>query len=110
MRCAWGSLETSAQTHCEVYVRPRRSQIHERANNASVLLLVHGFAILISVKCRRGGHGCRKRLALAHVKLLQDVLCILALMYKGPVLSLLDLQPKKEIQLAHQCSSQIPCS
>jgi hypothetical protein len=64
--------------------------------DALVLLLVHGFAILISVKCRRGGHGHRKRLALAHVELLQDVLCILSLMYKGPVLSLLDLQPKKK--------------
>jgi hypothetical protein len=93
VRCACGSLETSAQTYCEVYVRPRRSQVQERANHAPVLLLVHGFAILISVKCRRGGHGRRKRLALAHVELLQDVLCILALMYKGPVLSLLDLQP-----------------
>lgn len=91
-----------------MYVRPRRSQIQERANHASVLLLVHEFAILISVKCRLGRHGRQKRLALAHVELLHDVLCILALMYKGPVLSLLDLEPKKEIQLAHHAHLKFP--
>jgi hypothetical protein len=40
-------------------------------------------------------------LGLAHIKLLQDIICILALMHKGLVLSLLELQPKKEVQLTH---------
>jgi hypothetical protein len=82
--------------------------MQERANHALVLLLVHGFVILISVKCRRGGHGRRKRLALAHVELFQDILCILALIYKDPILSLLDLQPKKEIQLAYHAHLKFP--
>jgi hypothetical protein len=107
MRCAWGSLETSAQTHCEVYVRPHHSQVQERANHAPVLLLVDGLAILIGIKHHRIGHGRRNRLGLAHVKLLQDVLYILALMYKGLVLGLLDLQPKKKVQLTHHAQLKL---
>ena len=70
-------METSTQTHYEVYVLPHHRQVQERANHAPILLLVHGLVVLISFKCRRGGHGCRKRLGLAHVELLQDVLLYL---------------------------------
>jgi hypothetical protein len=49
-----------------------------------------------------------KRLGLAHVELFQDVLCILALMYKAPILGLLDLQSKKEAQLAHHAHLKLP--
>jgi hypothetical protein len=47
--------------------------------------------VLISIKCRHGGHGHRKRLVLVLNELLQHILYILALMDKGPVLGLLDL-------------------
>jgi hypothetical protein len=87
----------SESTDCKVYIWPRRSQVQEGANHALVLLLVHGLIILISIKHHRGGHGRRKCLGLAHVELLQDILCILTLMYKDPVLGLFDLQPKKEV-------------
>jgi hypothetical protein len=95
-------METSTQTHYEVYVRPHHSQVQERANHAHVLLLVHGLYVLIDIKSRHGGHGRQKRLGLAHVELLYDIICILALMHKGPILGLLDLQPKKEVQLIHR--------
>jgi hypothetical protein len=39
---------------------------------------------------RGGGNGCRKRLDLAHVKLLQYILYEFALMHKCPILGLLD--------------------
>jgi hypothetical protein len=90
---AWESLLASTQTHCEVYLRPRRSKVQEGVNHAPVLLLIHRLAVLIDIQCRRGGHGRQKRLGLVHVKLLQDILCVLALIHKSPILGLLDLQP-----------------
>jgi hypothetical protein len=101
MRSVWGGLETSAHAHCKVYIWLHHSQVQEGANHAHVLLLVHGLDVLIGIKHRCGGHGHRRRLGLTHVELRQDILCILVLMHKGPVLGLLNLQPKKEGQLAH---------
>jgi hypothetical protein len=69
VRCEWECLETSVQTHCDVYVRPRRSQVQERANHAPLLLLVHGLVVLIGIKRRRGEHRRQKRLILTHVEL-----------------------------------------
>jgi hypothetical protein len=63
MRSVWGSLKSNAQTRHKVYVQ-------ERADHALVLLLVHGLAVLIDIQRRCGGHGHRKRLGLAHVKLI----------------------------------------
>jgi hypothetical protein len=61
MRIAWGSLEMRAQTHFKVYIWPHHSQVQEGANHAPILL-VH-----IGIKRRRGGHGRRKMLGLAHI-------------------------------------------
>jgi hypothetical protein len=97
MRSAWGSLETRLQTHYEVYVWPRRSQVQERANHAHVLLLVQWLAVLIGIKRHHGVHGHRKSLGLTHVELLLDILPVLSLMHISPVLGLLDLYPKKEV-------------
>jgi hypothetical protein len=96
VRSAWGGLKTSAQTHRKVYIWARHSQVHEGANHAHVLL-IHELTVIISIKRRPSGYGRRKRLDLAHVELLQDVICMIALMHKGPILGLLDLQPKKVV-------------
>lgn len=90
-----------------MYVWPRHSQVQEGANHAPILL-VHGLTILIDIKSRHGGHGRRKRLGLAPIKLLQDAVSILALMHNGPVLDLLDLQPKKEVQLGYHAHLKLP--
>ena len=99
MRCAWESIEARAQTHYKVYIQPHHNQVQEGGNHAPVLLLVHGLVVLISIKHCRSGHGRRKRLCLAHVDLLQDVLCILALMHKGPAWVCLICSPRKKFNL-----------
>jgi hypothetical protein len=48
---------------------------------------------------RGGGNGCRKRLDLAHVKLLQDILYEFALMHKCPILGLLDFAAQANINM-----------
>jgi hypothetical protein len=67
---ARGSLEPSAQTHDEVYVRLCHCQVQEGTNHAPVLLLVHEHTVLINIQSRLGGHGHENRLGFAHVKLL----------------------------------------
>jgi hypothetical protein len=41
-----GSLKTSAQTHPELYVRPRCCQVEEGADHAPILLLVNWFMLI----------------------------------------------------------------
>jgi hypothetical protein len=50
----------SAQTHRELYVRPRRRQVQEGAD--PVLLLVHGLSILVCVQCCSRTHRCDRGL------------------------------------------------
>ena len=58
--------------------------------------MVHDFSFIISIQGYRGRHGRRKRLGLAHIELLQQVLGLLALVHERPFLGLLDLQPEEE--------------
>jgi hypothetical protein len=103
-----GSLASSVQTHYKVYVWPRRRQVQVEANHAPVLLLVHGLAVLIGIQRRCGGHGHQNRLGLTHIKLLQDILCVLSLMHKSLVLGLLDLQPMEEVELSPHDHLKLP--
>ena len=104
-RLAMGSprrrLKTSAQTHCKVYVRPRRRQVQEGADHAPVLLLVHRISVLVRIQRRSGRHGSRQRLGICHVELLEDVLRVLALVYEGAFLALLDLESEEEGEFSH---------
>jgi hypothetical protein len=74
-----------------MYVWPRCFQVQEGADHDPVLLLVHKLAVPISVQSRRDGHGRRMRIGLAHVKRLQAILGVFALVHKCPILCLLDL-------------------
>jgi hypothetical protein len=91
-----------------VYVRPRCRQVQEGANHAPILLLVHKLIVLIIIQIHRGGHGHQKRLGLAHVKLLKDVLDVFSLVNKCIVLGLLDFQPKEEGELFNHAHLKLP--
>jgi hypothetical protein len=101
-------MKTSAQTHNELYVWPRRHQVEEGADHAPVLPLVHWFSILVRIQSSRTPHGCRHRLHILHMELPQHVFRVLGLMYKCSVLHLLDLQPEKVLQLAHHAHLKFP--
>ena len=82
----------SAQTLTELYVWPRRRQVEEGSDHAPILLLVHGFTILVRVQSRSGTHRCSQWLGVVHAKLLHHVPGVLRLMYRRPVLALLDME------------------
>lgn len=71
VRSVRGSLESSAQTHGEMYVWPHCIQVQKGVDHAPILLLVHGLVVLIGIKRCHGGHGCRKTLGLTNIKVLQ---------------------------------------
>jgi hypothetical protein len=84
------------------------TQVHERADHDLVLLLVHGLAVLIGIKLCCGGHGRRKRLGHAHVKLILDILCVFVLVHKSPIFGLLDLQLEEEVEFSHYAHLELP--
>ena len=91
----------SAQTHNKLNVWPRHRQVEKGADHAPVLLLIHGFSVLVRIQDCRGTHRCRQQFGVVHAKLLDDVLGILALVHKRPIHLLLDLKTEEELQLTH---------
>jgi hypothetical protein len=59
MWCPQRRLKTSAQTHRKLDVRPRRCEVQEGADHATVLLLVHRLSVLIHVQHCSHTHQCR---------------------------------------------------
>jgi hypothetical protein len=62
MRSPRRCLKTSAQTYREQDVRPRRCQVEEWPDHASVLLLVHVFTFLVRIKSYSRTHRRRHSL------------------------------------------------
>ena len=96
-----GRLEPGVESHCEMDLQSHRREVEEGANHAPVLALVHLLSILVRVQSIRHCHRCRHWFSISHVKLLQQVLCVLHLVHECIILVLLNLDAVEEGQLTH---------
>jgi hypothetical protein len=91
MQSPWRCLKTSAQTYRKLDVGPRRRQVEEWHDHASVLLLVHVFTFLIRIKSCSRTHRRRHGLGVLRQELSHYILGVLSLVHKCSFLWLLDL-------------------
>src|SRR3954465_14988348 len=66
-----------------------------------ILLLIEGFALLISIKEAIGWHGSFDSLVISKSKFLQAILQIFFLRNKGAILLFSNLKPKEKLHFTH---------